>query len=93
LRERFGGDASALGSAEARLFLFKYKFLFQTSFGILAGADAGRVWVDDNSPGGWHTSATGGIWFAPIFPTNVFSFTLASSPEGLRLTIGGGFAF
>ncbi len=93
LRERFGGDVSALGSAEARLYLFKYTFLFQTSFGILAGADMGRVWVDGNSPGDWHTSATGGIWFAPIFPTNVFSFSLASSPEGLRLTIGGGFAF
>jgi hypothetical protein len=93
LRERFGGDASVLGSAEARLYLLKYKFLFQTSLGILAGVDAGRVWVDDNSPGGWHTSATGGIWFAPIFATNVVSFSLASSPEGLRLTIGGGFAF
>ena len=93
LRERFGGDASALGSAEARLYLLKYKFLFQTSLGILAGVDAGRVWVDGNSPGDWHTSATGGIWFAPIFPTNVFSFSMASSPEGLRLTIGGGFAF
>ncbi len=93
LRERFGGDTSALGSAEARLYLLKVKFLFQTSYGILAGVDAGRVWVDGNSPGDWHTSATGGIWMAPIFPTNVFSFSLASSPEGLRLTIAGGFAF
>lgn len=93
LRERFAGDAAVLGSVEARLYLLKYNFLFPTSLGILAGTDAGRVWVDDESPGDWHTSVTAGIWIAPIFPANVFSFNLTSSPEGLRLAIGGGFAF
>ncbi len=93
LRERFGGNVSALGSAEARLFLFKMKVLFPTTFGIFAGTDAGRVWIDDDSPGGWHTSASSGIWIAPIFPINIFRFSFTSSPEGLRLTFGGGFAF
>ncbi len=93
LRERFGGDTAALGSAELRLALFRPKLLVPMDFGIFAFTDAGRVWLNEQSPEGWHTSAGGGIWFAPITRSSTFSIGAASSVEGLRITAGGGFGF
>jgi hypothetical protein len=93
LRERFGGDTGALGSAELRVALFRPFLLVPTEVGVFAFTDAGRVWLNDESPDGWHTSAGGGIWFAPITRGSTFSIGAASSVEGLRITAGGGFAF
>ncbi|NUO81298.1 BamA/TamA family outer membrane protein [candidate division KSB1 bacterium] len=93
LRERFGGDTAALGSAELRLALFRPLLLVPTEVGIFGFTDAGRVWLNEKSPEGWHTSAGGGIWFAPIARTSTVSIGAASSVEGLRITVGGGFAF
>jgi hypothetical protein len=53
--ERFAGDAAAFGSAEVRVPLFG-------PVGALALADAGRVWYDGESPGGWHTALGGGAF-------------------------------
>lgn len=93
LRERFGGDQAALGSAELRLALFRANVLVPTDFGVFSFTDAGRVWLKDDSLEGWHTVAGGGIWFAPISRSSTFSIGAASSVEGLRLTAGGGFSF
>ena len=52
---RFAGDASAFGSAELRAPVFG-------PVGVLALADAGRVWYDGESAGGWHTAFGGGAF-------------------------------
>jgi hypothetical protein len=39
--------------------------------------DAGRVYLDGDSPGGWHTSAGGGVWFRPLGSGPVLSVTAA----------------
>lgn len=51
--DRYAGDAAAFGSAEVRVPLFG-------PVGALALADAGRVWYEGDSPGGWHTALGGG---------------------------------
>jgi hypothetical protein len=53
--QRYAGDAMAFGGAELRAPLFG-------SVGVMALADAGRVWVDGASPGGWHTAAGAGAY-------------------------------
>lgn len=53
--QRYAGDASAFGGAELRVPLFG-------SVGALALADAGRVWFDGDSDGGWHTAVGGGAY-------------------------------
>ncbi|MBW3570698.1 MAG: hypothetical protein KY467_06300 [Gemmatimonadetes bacterium] len=53
--QRYAGDASAFAGAELRAPLFG-------SVGVLALADAGRVWVDGDSPGGWHTASGAGAY-------------------------------
>jgi Omp85 superfamily domain len=61
--QRFAGDAAAFGSAELRQPLGTVKLLIRGRLGVLALADAGRVWVDGESRGGWHTDVGGGAWF------------------------------
>ena len=53
--QRYAGDASAFGGAEVRMRAFG-------PVGVLALADAGRVWYDGESKGGWHTSVGAGAF-------------------------------
>lgn len=61
--QRFAGDGSAFGNAELRVPLTTAVLLVRGTLGALALADAGRVWYDGESEGGWHTAAGGGLWF------------------------------
>lgn len=93
LREqRYAGDASALGSAELRVELGRIRFPLPADVGVLALADAGRVFRD-GSPGGWHTGLGGGLWFALVNRSNVLRITAARSEGETRLYAGVGFAY
>lgn len=65
---RFAGDAAAYGTAELRVPLFPANLVARGLVGISGHIDAGRVWVDGRSPGGWHTAPGAGLWFStPLF--------------------------
>ena len=64
--QRFAGDAAAFGSAELRQPLGQVKLLVRGRLGVFALADAGRVWMDGDSPGDWHTDVGGGLWFETL---------------------------
>jgi hypothetical protein len=64
--QRFAGNAAAFGSAELRQPLGQVKLLVRGRVGVFALADAGRVWMNDDSPGGWHTNYGGGLWFETL---------------------------
>jgi outer membrane protein assembly factor BamA len=91
--QRFAGDASVLGSADLRISLLRMKILVPTEVGVLIIGDAGRVWVDGASPGGWHSDAGGGLWLSPLSRDVVLSVSAASSVDGLFVYGGLGFAF
>lgn len=65
--QRFRGDASLFGSAELRARL-AYVNLGVARFhlGAFGLADAGRVYVGGDSPGGWHTGLGGGVSFQTL---------------------------
>jgi len=63
---RFAGDASAFGSVELRVPLLRITLLIRGQLGIVGFADAGRVWMDGNSAGDWHTGAGSGLWFGSL---------------------------
>ncbi len=92
-RERFAGDASAFGGVEVRFSLFKMKLFVPAQIGVFAFTDAGRVWVQESSPGGWHVDAGGGLSIAPLGPENTLTLSLANSDEGLFFLAGLGFGF
>jgi hypothetical protein len=80
-RQRFAGDAAAFGSAELRVPLFDFPFITPTNVGVLGFADAGRVYVDGDSPGGWHTAMGGGFWVAAIEPAMNVNVLFTNNPE------------
>ncbi len=61
--ERFVGDAEAHGSVELRLPLGRITLLTRGTIGVFGLADAGRLWYQGESPGGWHTGFGGGLSF------------------------------
>ncbi len=91
--ERFAGDASLFGNADLRLSLFRMKILVPTTVGVFGFADAGRVWVDDVSPGSWNVGVGGGISLAPLTPENTISLAFAHSKDGMFIVGGLGFGF
>jgi hypothetical protein len=60
--QRYAGDGSLYGSVELRFPVAKFAFILPLDAGIFGIVDAGRVYVNGDSPGGWHTSAGIGFW-------------------------------
>lgn len=63
---RFAGDAAVNGGAELRVPVGTVNFLIRSQLGVFALADAGRVWFDGASDGGWHTGVGGGLWLSAL---------------------------
>jgi hypothetical protein len=91
-RQRYAGDASLYGSTELRVPIVKFPFILPLDVGALGFADAGRVYVDGESPGGWHTAAGGGFWVGAVDPglnVNV----LFTNRSNRRVMVSLGFAY
>ncbi|HEX6927219.1 MAG TPA: BamA/TamA family outer membrane protein [Longimicrobiaceae bacterium] len=78
-RERFAGEAMVFGNAELRVPLVELELLLRGDLGISGLVDAGRVFVDGESPGGWHHAQGGSIWF--MTPAVSVSFTYARGED------------
>jgi hypothetical protein len=60
--QRYAGDAVVYAISELRIPLVDFAFMVPMRAGILGTAEAGRVFVNSSSPGGWHASSGGGVW-------------------------------
>ncbi|HEX5726455.1 MAG TPA: BamA/TamA family outer membrane protein [Longimicrobiaceae bacterium] len=65
-RDRWAGDAALFGSVELRQVITRAELIVNGDLGAFALADAGRVYVDGESPGGWHTALGGGLFFRSL---------------------------
>jgi hypothetical protein len=92
-KQRFAGDASVSGSAELRLSVVRTEGLLPALWGVFGNADAGRVYVDGRSPGGWHTGVGGGVWVALLGRANTASVGITRSREQTSVRAGFGFGF
>jgi hypothetical protein len=90
---RFAGDASLYGGAQLRLTMGKAFLALPAEWGIYGGGDVGRVYVDGDSPGGWHGSGGGGLWLAYLDRRNTVSIGVASSTEGTLIEAGTAFGW
>ena len=91
-RQQFAGDASVFGSAELRVPVAQFPLILPLDVGLIGFADAGRVYVDDESPGGWHTAVGGGFWVGFLDPGKSVN-VLFTNREHRRLLVSLGFAF
>ena len=64
--QRFAGDAAVFGSAEVRQALGQVRLIARGRLGVMGLVDAGRVYVDGESDGGWHTAVGAGVYFETI---------------------------
>jgi hypothetical protein len=64
--------------------------LVRWRLGVFGLADAGRVWFEQQSPGGWHTGVGGGIWLSSLGQT--FSLAYAHG-ESNRVYLQKGMSF
>jgi hypothetical protein len=88
--ERFAGDASAFGNAELRQVITRANLLLaRGNLGAFGLADAGRVWFEGDSPGGWHTAFGGGLFFSFLDGRRAVSAAYAQGETGrIHLTLG-----
>ncbi|MBW3627942.1 MAG: outer membrane protein assembly factor [Gemmatimonadetes bacterium] len=80
-RQRYAGDSSLFGTVELRSYLTRFNFISRGDLGVIALADAGRVFVDGESSNTWHTGVGGGLWFGILDRTRTFSIVFAHGQE------------
>ena len=81
--QRFAGDAAAWGSVELRQPITRAELVVKGTLGVIALADAGRVWFDGESEGDWHTSTGGGAFFTFLDRRYTVSATYAYGERGI----------
>jgi hypothetical protein len=91
--QRFAGDASAFGNAELRLSLGRFFLVLPGEYGVFALADTGRVWLEGERSGRWHTGVGGGLWFAYLRRDHTVTVAVARSAEQTGFYVGMGFPF
>lgn len=91
-RDRYAGDASAYGSVELRVPLGSFGFMLPWNTGLIGFVDAGRVYVDGQSPGGWHRGAGAGFWLGVLKPSTSITVTFTNNRDR-RLLLGTGTSF
>ncbi|MGI9043912.1 MAG: hypothetical protein ACR2GK_07270 [Gemmatimonadaceae bacterium] len=72
--QRYRGESSTFGSAEVRVPTGTVNLFVKWESGIFGLADAGRVWFDGRSPGGWHSGFGGGFWLSSLGQTISVSY-------------------
>jgi hypothetical protein len=85
---RFAGDASLYGGAEGRLTVGAAPLALPAIWGVFGNFDLGRVYLDGESPGGWHTGGGGGLWLGFLDRRNTVSIGIATSAEGTLVRAG-----
>ncbi|MDB4872078.1 MAG: hypothetical protein JWL97_3082, partial [Gemmatimonadales bacterium] len=91
-RQRYAGDASVYGSTELRVPVAKFPLILPLDVGLLGFADVGRVYLNGQSPGGWHSAAGGGFWVGYLNPGTNLNVMFTNS-KAHRVTTSLGFAF
>ena len=91
-RQRYAGDASVYGTAELRLPVAKFPLILPLDVGLLGFADMARVYVDGDSPDGWHRGMGGGIWIGAINAGTNLN-VVATDNADRRVLVSLGFAF
>ena len=91
-RQRFAGDAALYASAELRVPIAAFPFIMPLNIGALGFVEAGRVFVDGQSPDGWHTGVAGGLWLGVLSPGTSLTVMASNRPER-RWLFGFGFDY
>ena len=89
-RERYAGDAALHGTAELQIPVAQFGLVLPLDVGVFGYADAGRVYLDGESPGGWHRGAGLGFWVGILNPATALSLEFGDQRgrTGVRIRTG-----
>jgi hypothetical protein len=92
-RHRYAGDGVVFGNADLRLPISNLRIILPGEWGLVASADAGRVYLDGEDSNKWHYGWGGGIWIAWLDRANTLTFSFARSGDrnGFYARVGFGF--
>jgi hypothetical protein len=91
--QRYAGDAALAATAELRIPLASFSLILPLDVGVFGLAETGRVYLDGESPGGWHGAMGGGFWIGVIDPTSALSFSFTNNQERTGIFIKAGLSF
>lgn len=91
--ERYVGDASLYATTELRIPLAQFKFVVPLRAGIIGVAEAARVYVGGDSPGGWHSRTGEGVWFGQGSASPIVTIMRTTEPGHRGIGIGLGLNF
>lgn len=93
LEKRFSGDASVFGQLELRTFITDLKLILKSKFGVFAFAEAGRVFVPNESSSKLHPSYGLGTYLSYLDNGLILNVYVAFSPETTIFNFGAGLPF
>jgi len=91
-RQQYAGDGSVYGTAELRVPLANFPLVLPWNLGVLGFTDVGRVYMDGESPGGWHSGYGGGLWLGVLKPRANLTLTFTNNRDR-RTILSTGFVF
>jgi len=92
-KDRFSGKTSVYHNTELRFSISNMNmYITKGTWGLLAFADHGRVWVPGEESDTWHHGYGGGLWFLP-FNKMALTATYGVSKEDKLISIKAGFQF
>lgn len=89
----FAGDRSMNGGLDFRFLLDRINFILPSDIGIILFSDAGRVWMNEKSPGNWHIGYGLGAYIAPLMRNFRLWLSAADSEESVFLFGNFGITF
>ncbi|HEX8210102.1 MAG TPA: BamA/TamA family outer membrane protein [Longimicrobium sp.] len=93
-RKRFAGDAAVWGNAELRASLGTANLaVTRGNLGAIVLADAGRVYFDGRSEGGWHPTYGGGLYFSMLDRAYTGTIIAARGEDGWKAYVKLGLPF
>lgn len=84
---RFAGDASIYGGTDMHVILGRTHHVVPGDFGLLAFADAGRVFLQGEDSSTWHPAVGAGLFSAPFKRTSVVGVRIGRNDERWFLSI------
>ena len=91
-RQRYAGNASLFGTAELRVPIASFPLVLPLNVGAIGFIDAARVYVNGDSPGGWHRGTGVGGWIGVVRPELGITVMRTNNPER-RYLVSLGFGF
>ena len=92
-RDRFAGKTAVYHNTEMRFSVSNLNiYITKGTWGLLAFADHGRVWIPGEESNTWHHGYGGGLWFLP-FNKMALTATYGVSKEDKLISIKAGFQF